>query len=194
MASEMRALIEQACGPLPARADRYRVGELIAYCQRQAPALEPAVWTLALRHEREALGAATLEPGARAAISGLRAAGFRTALWTNNAREITLAALERFDLVDHFDLIVTRDDMKALKPDPAGWRVIVERFGTITEGVVVGDSWVDGLAAAAAGVRFIAYHANRAELARWNVTAVAHLTDLAMLPPLLAPDGAVRRS
>jgi len=194
MAADMRALIEEACGPLPPRGERYRVGELIAYCQRQAPTLEPAVWALALEHERQALAEASLEPGARATISELRAVGFRTALWTNNARPITLEVLDRFGLVDHFDLIVTRDDMSALKPDPAGWRVIVDRFGAITDGVVVGDSWVDGLAAAAAGVPFIAYRANRADLERWKVATVAHLTDLAALPSLLGIDGAARGS
>ena len=42
MAADMRALIEAATGPLPYRRERYRVGELIAYCRTQAPTLEPA--------------------------------------------------------------------------------------------------------------------------------------------------------
>jgi phosphoglycolate phosphatase-like HAD superfamily hydrolase len=51
---------------------------------------------------------------------------------------------------------------------------------------MVGDSWVDGLAAAKAGVPFIAYRAKEAELARWGVTPVAALSDLAALPAWLA--------
>src|SRR5439155_253128 len=111
---------------------------------------------LALDHERRALDGTSLEPGARDAIEGARAAGFAVALWTNNAREITADVLDRFGLLGGFDLIVTRDEMDALKPDPAGWRVIRERFGDCAA-VVVGDSWVDGVAAAAAGVPFVAY-------------------------------------
>ena len=38
MAVDMRTLIEGANGPLPARDERYRVGELIAHCREQAPA------------------------------------------------------------------------------------------------------------------------------------------------------------
>jgi phosphoglycolate phosphatase len=76
--------------------------------------------------------------------------------------------------------------MTALKPDPDGWRVIVERFGPVSDAVVVGDSWVDGLAAAKAGVPFVAYRAREADLTRWQIAPVARLTDLAALPAWLA--------
>jgi phosphoglycolate phosphatase len=185
MALDIRALIESRCGALPARPERYRVGELITYCQRQAPHIESEAWALALQHEHRALTAASLEPGAREALTGARAAGFATAVWTNNARAVTLEALGRFDLVSDFDLIVTRDEMRQLKPDPDGWRVITDRFGALRDAVVVGDSWVDGAAAMAAGVPFVAYRTSDAELARFNITPAARLTDLAALPAWL---------
>jgi len=197
MAVDMRALIEAASGPLPARHERYRVGELIAYCRSQAPALESAAWDLALDHERRAMQVATLEAGALEALAGARGAGFATALWTNNARALTLPALARLGLAAELELVVTRDDMRALKPDPDGWRVIAGHFrDRLADGaptVVVGDSWVDGVAAAKAGVPFVAYRARQAELDRWRVTPVAHLTDLALLPAWLAARGRGRR-
>ena len=186
MALDMRALLESACGPLPARDERYRVGELIGHCQRTFPALEPDLWRIALDHERRALGDATLEPGAFDAVAGARRIGFATAVWTNNAAEVTTAVLDRFGLMREFDLIVTRDEMRALKPDPDGWRVISERLTPIEDAVVVGDSWVDGLAAAAVDLPFVAYRPREAELERWNVTPVARLNDLAQLPAWLA--------
>src|SRR2546425_6716844 len=193
MAVDMRALIEAASGPLPARHERYRVGELIAYCRSQAPTLESAAWDLALEHERRAMEVATLESGALAALRGARRAGFATALWTNNARALTLPALERLGLAGDLDLVVTRDDMRALKPDPDGWRVISEHFsGRLagdTQAVVVGDSWVDGVAAAAAGVPVIAYPPRQADLDRWEVTPVAQLAKLALPPPRLQARG-----
>jgi phosphoglycolate phosphatase len=197
MASDMRALIEAASGPLPERRERYRVGELIVYCRTQAPALEAAAWDLALDHERRAMQVATLESGALEALAGLRQAGFATALWTNNARALTLPALARLGLAAGLDLIVTRDDMRALKPDPDGWRVIAAHFrARLTPDapvVVVGDSWVDGVAAAKAGVPFVAYRARQADLDRWRVRPVAHLTDLALLPAWLEARGNGRR-
>jgi beta-phosphoglucomutase-like phosphatase (HAD superfamily) len=185
MALDMRGHLERARAPLPARAERYRVGELIAYCQRDAPEMEKELWVIALDHERRAMRAAFLEPGAREAIAGARAAGYAAAVWTNNARDVTLEALGRFGLLDELDQIVTRDDMRALKPHPDGWRVIAERFAPVDAAVVVGDSWVDGVAAAAVGVPFVAYRADEATLARWSVTPVARLADLATLPPSL---------
>ena len=185
MALEMRALIERHCGPLPPRPERYRVGELIRHCAREAPAMSEPVWAVALEHERRALEAAWLEPGALEALTGARAAGFRTALWTNNARAVTEIALDRFGLAAHLDLVVTRDDMRELKPDPDGYRVIAQHFGPARDAVVVGDSWVDGLAAAEAGVPFVAYRAREAELERWKITPVARLTDLTALPAWL---------
>ncbi len=186
MALDMRGVLEQACGPLPARPARYRVGELLELCERRAPGLLATLWDIALAHERRALADAAPEPGALAAVTGLRRAGFGTAVWTNNARQITAAVLDRFGLLPHFDLVVTRDEMRALKPDPAGWEVIRARL-LPAGAVVVGDSWVDGLAAAAAGLRFVAYRPKPGELAQWNVRPWATLEHLEALPAWLGP-------
>jgi phosphoglycolate phosphatase len=187
MALDIRGMLERSCGPLPARADRYRVGELIDRCRAESADLEQAAWTIALDHERRAVDGAWLEPGALEAILGARAAGYGVALWTNNAREVTEVALGRFGLPPHFDLVVTRDEMGALKPAPDGWAVIARHFGARgTDAVVIGDSWVDGLAAAKAGVPFVAYRARTADLERWGVEPIAYFTDLAALPAWLA--------
>ncbi len=190
MALDMRATLERRWGPLPARPDRYRVGELIGWCQANAPDAEKPLWEIALDHERRAMAIAALEAGAREAIDGARAAGFATAVWTNNAREVTAVALERFELLPVLDLVVTRDEMRALKPDPDGWRVILEHFGPTRDAVVVGDSWVDGIAAQAAGVPFVAYRPKEADLERWKITPIARITDLAALPAWLRRRGA----
>ena len=193
MARDIRAMFERACGPLPAREDRYRVGELIDHCRAASADLEAQAWTIALDHERRAVEHAWLEPGALDALIGARASGCGVALWTNNAREVTALALERFGLPPHFDLVVTRDEMGALKPAPDGWSVIARHFGTREQdAVVVGDSWVDGLAAGKAGVPFVAYRAKTADLERWGVRPVAHLTDLSALPAWI--DARVRRA
>jgi len=185
MALEMRAYIEGCRGPLPARQERYRVGELIRWCRDHAPDISRPVWDIALDHERRAVAAAWLEPGAREALAGAREAGFATALWTNNAREVTDVALERFGLAGALDLVVTRDEMAEMKPAADGWRVIAGTFAALRDAVVVGDSWVDGLAAAGAGVPFVAYRPRDGELARWNVSPIATIDDLTALPELL---------
>ena len=190
MANDMRAYLERAGAAPPGRDERYRVGELLRFCKRVAPTHEPALWALALEREQRAMDLATLEPGAFEAVTGTRRLGFVTALWTNNAGSVTRAALERLGLVAHFDVVVTRDEMCELKPDPDGWRVIVGHANGAARAAdahyMVGDSWVDGLAATAAGIPFVAYRANPADLARWRVAPVTTLTDLATLPDWLA--------
>ena len=60
MALDMRGMLESRCGPLPARPDRYRVGELIQWCQAHAPDVEKPLWEIALDHERLTVGRARL--------------------------------------------------------------------------------------------------------------------------------------
>lgn len=186
MAGDMRALIERGRGPLPPRPERYRVVELITHCQTTAPQLERAVWAVALAHEERALADAAPEPGAFEAVIGARRLGFATAVWTNNARAATVHVLERFALLPHFDLVVTRDEMQKLKPDPDGFRVIRARFSHLRAAVLVGDSWVDGVAARAAGVPFIAYRADAAELTRHGLAPRARIAALPDLVSILA--------
>jgi phosphoglycolate phosphatase-like HAD superfamily hydrolase len=189
MAADMRGHLEGAGACLPAREERYRVGELLQFCKREMPVHEGALWTLALDREQRAMDEASLEPGALDALAGARRLGFVTALWTNNAGSVTRSALRRLDLDRHFDVVVTRDEMRELKPHPDGWRVIADLVAGDGDGrhtFMVGDSWVDGVAATAAGVPFIAYRMTPADLARWKIDPVTTLTDLAELPRWLA--------
>ena len=188
MAADMRDHLERAGACLPAREERYRVGELLQFCKREMPVHETALWTLALDREQRAMDHATLEPGALDAVAGARRLGFVAALWTNNAGAVTRSALARLGLARHFDVVVTRDEMRELKPDPDGWRVIAALGNTAAEqqAFMVGDSWVDGVAATAAGVPFFAYRMLPADLARWKIDPVTTLTDLAELPEFLA--------
>ena len=110
--------------------------------------------------------------------------GFRTALWTNNGGAATRQVLEHFALAPYLDLVVTREEVRHLKPDPDGLRVIGERWPDLGAVFVAGDSWVDGQAAGVRGVPFIAYRADHDELKRRGVpvwAAIAHWSELSAL-------------
>ena len=64
--------------------------------------------------------------------------------------------------------------------------MVRERWPTAAHVVVVGDSWVDGLAAQAARVPFVAYRPDHAELARRGVLVAATISSLLDLPAALA--------
>ena len=183
---EMEAFVRARGIPLPERELRWSAPELLALVRREAAHLEPEIIRIPVAHERRAMEQATLEPYAREALAAMKQLGFATAVWTNNDRVVTDFVLARFALLDHLDLIVTRDDVVHLKPDPDGLRVVRERWPGAERIVVVGDSWVDGLAAQAGGVPFIAYRGDEAELERRGVVIAACIASLLDLPAALA--------
>ena len=183
---EMETLIRARGVSLPARELRWSGAELLAVVRREAPTLETEVMAIPVAHERRAMEAAVLIPHAVEAVAAMRALGYATAIWTNNDRVVADFVLARFGLLAHLDLVVTRDDVVQLKPDPDGLRVVRARWPEASRIVVVGDSWVDGAAAQAGGVPFIAYRADYAELACRGVTATASISSLLDLPAALA--------
>jgi phosphoglycolate phosphatase len=184
MAADLLVFLREQGVVLPPRDSRWSAPELVRLVREQAPSLEDGLWEIALAHEQRALGEASLEPGALEALQAVRALGFRTALWTNNGGAATHQVLEHFALAPQLDLVVTREEVRHLKPDPDGLRVIAERWPDLGGVFVVGDSWVDGEAAGARGVPFIAYRADHDELKNRGVpvwAALAHWSDLPLL-------------
>lgn len=184
MARDLMAFLGAEGVALPARDSRWTAPELARFVREHAPRLEAAFWRIALDHEERALSEARLEPGALESLQAVRALGFRTAVWTNNGAAVTRHVLERFRLASYLDLVVTRQEVRHLKPDPDGLRVIAERWPDLGEVFVVGDSWVDGQAAGARGVPFIAYRADQGELERRGIPVWARIARLPELPSL----------
>jgi phosphoglycolate phosphatase len=186
VAREMEAFVLRHGVALPPRDHRWSAPELLDLVRRDAAHLAEEVLAIPVAHERRAMEQATLEPFAAEALGGLRQLGFALAVWTNNDRVAADFVLSRFDLATRVDLVVTRDDVARLKPDPDGLRVVRARWPAAARVVVVGDSWVDGVAAQAGGVPFIAYRADTAELDRRNVPVAARISSLLELPIALA--------
>ena len=183
---EMEHLIRARGVALPTRELRWSGAELLAVVRREAPLLEAEVLAIPVAHERRAMKMAEVVPHAVEAVRALKELGYAIAVWTNNDRVVADYVLGRFRLAPHLDLVVTRDDVRALKPDPDGLRVIRARWPEAVHVVVVGDSWVDGAAAQAGGVPFIAFRPDHDELARRGVSATAVIASLLDLPAALA--------
>ncbi len=191
MRADIRALAARHRLPLPEVSLSWTVAQTIAAIAGAAPDLEPACWAIALDHEHRALASAECEPGAPEALEALGRDGVALAVWTNNARRATEIALDHCSLRAFFPTVVTRDDA-ALKPDPDGLRLL--RAAHPTRPIwVVGDSWVDGAAARAGGVPFIAYGADPEELRRRGIAAHLIIHDLRALPRHLAALAAAER-
>jgi phosphoglycolate phosphatase len=150
------------------------------------PLIGAELWTLVDQFERDGMVHGTVEDDARGTLDRLRSAGWRLAVLTNNSVGSAEAALERFDLRAPFDLVLAREVVQALKPSGAG---VAQAHAALGGGstVVVGDSYIDGLAAdrAAIGARFVSFRANLADLATRGVQPWASVEALAELPALL---------
>ena len=150
------------------------------------PRIAVELWHTVDEFEREGMLQGTVESDARPTLDRLHAAGVRLAVLTNNSIGSAEAALVRFDLRAPFDLVLAREVVHALKPAADG---VALAHTTLGHGptYVVGDSYIDGLAAQRAdvGARFVAFRANLSDLSARGVTAWATITRLAEVPPLL---------
>jgi phosphoglycolate phosphatase len=103
--------------------------------------------------------ATTVYPGVPEALDALMAAGVPLACVTNKSRRFTIDLLERFDLARRLAVVVTPDDARARKPDPAPLHLALAQLGALRGGgpitaaraVMIGDSDNDAMAARRAG-------------------------------------------
>ncbi|MFZ2492972.1 MAG: HAD family phosphatase [Thermoanaerobaculia bacterium] len=98
-----------------------------------------------------------LLPGAEPALRSLHARAVRMAVTSSAVRSSIAAILERFGLLDCFELIVDGSEVVVGKPDPEAYLVTAARLGVTPAGCVVfEDSTVGVQAAKAAGMFCVA--------------------------------------
>ena len=123
------------------------------------------------------------EPGVRAMLGRLRAAGLRTALLTNRRRALFGGELRRVDgsgWESLFDALVCGDDVPRRKPAPDMVLRALAELGLRAGPEIwfVGDSTTDVIAARQAGVRAIFYNG-----AKWDPQQLVRI-----FPPEHPPD------
>jgi phosphoglycolate phosphatase len=124
-------------------------------------------------------GQTRLQEGVAEFIGYMKKSGALTAINTNGSQEVH-TILELLGVADLFDLVISADDVSRPKPDPEGVRLILARLGKEPgESVYIGDSIIDQLTAAGAGVEFWAFQAP-------DLTAVRHVDDYGELREGLA--------
>ena len=98
-------------------------------------------------------------PEAADALRRLRDAGLRLASLTNSTEEVARAQLEHAGLIDAFDLVLSADTVRRLKPAPEPYRIAAERLGVAIGEVrlVAAHAWdVAGAARAGCATAFVA--------------------------------------
>lgn len=164
---------------------RHAIAELVAgaaaHDAARGTAMVPRMWAIITAHEAEGLRDAAALEGAAEVLGALRTRGYRVGILTNNGRAAASLALAAAGLAHAAETVVTRDDVASMKPAPDGVREAVRRLGGAAATYVIGDSWIDGAAAAGAGARFIAYRRTADDLRPHGVRpwrAISHLAEL----------------
>lgn len=73
-------------------------------------------------------------------------------LWSSNARDTTSRILKELDL-NRVDVVVSRDDVRYLKPHPEGW-ALIDNGTPKSQYLFIGDSSNDRLVAEAIGIDY----------------------------------------
>jgi HAD superfamily hydrolase (TIGR01509 family) len=98
-----------------------------------------------------------LLPGIAACISSARTRGLKLAVASSSTHEWVTQNLKRFEVLEQFDVICTRDAVAEVKPDPALYLLALERLGvTARQAIAFEDSPNGILAAKRAGLFCVA--------------------------------------
>ncbi len=124
-----------------------------------------AVWSIIEKIEKEGMEDADLEPDVVETLEKLYPNYFLVIL-TNNSFEASISALNRNSIKNYFSEVVTRDHITELKPSPTGILYILRKYSELARNkwTMVGDSWIDGKAAADGGIDFIGYKIDAEDL------------------------------
>jgi sugar-phosphatase len=96
-------------------------------------------------------------PGAVDLVRQLAASGVTVALVTSRWRAGAEEILAELDILQHFGLLITAEDVSRGKPHPDGWLLALERLGlTADEAIAFEDSVPGVVSATAAGLRCVA--------------------------------------
>jgi HAD superfamily hydrolase (TIGR01509 family) len=119
------------------------------------------VYQIIDKYEIKAVRETDFRPNVLELLGWLRKEGIKLAIITNNSSKALRIADERLGLSERFDLLITRDLVDSIKPEPEGIRKAL-RLLRVKPGsaLMVGDSPLDILAARNAGVLSVAVPIN----------------------------------
>lgn len=159
---------------------------------RQDEAEVDRLYPLLLAAYEQAIDRETrLYPGVVPAIEALRGAGFATGICTNKPERLADLLLRRLGVRGLFAALVGADTLPVRKPDPAPYRLTVERAGgTVARSILVGDTETDRRTGQAAGVpvALVTFGPEGADVARFAPEAlIGHFDELPALANRLLP-------
>lgn len=137
------------------------------------PSLVQKAYSIITTMESESATTAELIPSADKLPNLLKKMKLKSAVLTNNSRASVdkYMTFEKFKFLQEMGPITTRDDVSAMKPDPAGIQRIIDQFSyqNRKEDVLfVGDSYIDADASHYAGIRFYLVNTRKLDITHFN--------------------------
>jgi phosphoglycolate phosphatase len=112
------------------------------------------IGTIYDHYDEDALTRWSLRPFVVDSLAAIKEKGLQTALVSNLGGTTLTAALSKFRLTDYFDITLSRNDVKNLKPSPEGLNCALAKLEVHKDACIfVGDSLDDVNAAKNAGIR-----------------------------------------
>ena len=111
-------------------------------------------WRLDMSPLPELLGKLPIREGVVSRIRELRAAGYRTALITNNVREFTPSWRPQLPVDELFEIVVDSSEAGMRKPNPRIYELTLERLGVAANEAV----FLDDFAVNVEGARCVGMH------------------------------------
>lgn len=124
------------------------------FSERERLRLERQLDQFLLGYELNWAKESALFPDTMPVLGTLRERGIHIAIVTNTSRQAAEAIFTKHGLSKYFDVVVTRNDVAQLKPDPQGIFLALERLPDKAE-FFVGDTRIDSEAAKNAGIKSI---------------------------------------
>lgn len=169
---------------------RYTAGNIIdqaeEFDKKNETEIVAELWSMVEKFERMGMENVSIDDDVLQMLEYLKEKGISASILTNNAKKPTLEVLERFNISDYFDIVIAREDVKKMKPDKEGLEAIVQKLKLNPDKVVfVGDSWVDGVAAVKANIRFILYNKKLLDSNKYNIKIWKHVQTMNELVELI---------
>jgi len=121
-------------------------------------------------------------PDTLPALRKLKRLGYKMGLITNTSREAAIRILSMHGIETFFEVVVTREDVKKLKPDPEGILLALKRLNT-RDFVLVGDLIHDSKATEKAGGVSIIVNRNPSKKLEFRANYV--ISSLMEIPDLI---------
>ena len=89
-----------------------------------------------------------LRPGVKTVLEQAKAKGLKLAIASSSSQEWVMGFLESHGLVESFDALATRWEVEKVKPDPALYRLALEKLGLEPENALALEDSLNGYKAA----------------------------------------------